>query len=537
MTRFVKVFELNKINLQTDSLYYTDSFMSEDIFFPVSFFALGCFSAGFIFFLFHISKIGSYKKLAAEILNKAEKDIDKYKAKEIKKIKDEKNKDLEERKKDFCEKNEKIQHAREAIERQKKDLEKKLRTNKEEKKELENLSQNLRAKERSLKELNQKIEKKENDLLDEIEKTLDTSREEQKKIYIKKVEKEARLEASLVIRKIQKKCKQQAEQITKDLIYKSLQRVDIPTSCDSSSVKLKDKSQKSRIIGKEGRNIKAFEAKSGTRLIIDDGQEVFINSSHPIKRELAKIALEKLLNEEKIDARIIADSIKNAAKEFEQALVQKGKMAAEGLLIMNLNPEIARLLGKLSLYSYQDQNLLQKSQVLAQTMGSLALELGLNADLSKRIGLLHLIGLASNELDLGSYPITGHSIALKYGESVFVANGIGSQDKKMPPLTMEATLCPLSTELFLQNSANTRKKIESIKNLESLLEEEESIKNAYAIELEDCIYVLLMTPDSEIENSNLFLQELSQKMLTKTKSKKIIELYLSHAKGLVYQIY
>lgn len=511
--------------------------MTEDLFYAFSFFVLGSLCATFIFFLYHMSKVRSYQKIGQEIVAKAESEALACKAAAVEEFETEKTKAQEEIQKEFKDKNLQLKRREQGLIEGQKTLEERIQKCKNKEAFLKKKTSDVETKENALKVAEDLFLEKEKKLLKDCEVLSNSSAKEIKALFIKRIEEAAKKDASKAIEKIQENCKKHAYERSREILLKALQKAQIEELQTNSFIHVGDQAQKARIIGKEGRNIRAFEAKAAVKLIIDESSEISISSPHPIKREIAKSALKNLLKEEKIHARNIDEHVQSAAKDFNDILTKKGLEAAKDLQILDLHPEIQRLLGKLSLHQYQGRNLLEESVAGAHVMNALALELQLNAEISKRIGLLHKIGLASGEVELGSSAIAGHSLALKYGESIYVANGIGVQDQKMPPLTMEAALCPIVLGSAKKEQLKLGKHMQRIKALEDLCCEFPEVEQAYALELEHSFYILLMNPNSSVENSDLFLHELHHKMQSFIHSEKELQIFLSHTNAFVQQHY
>jgi ribonuclease Y len=244
---------------------------------------------------------------------------------------------------------------------------------------------------------------------------------------------------------------------------------------------------KGRIIGREGRNIRALERATGINFIIDDTPgAVVLSGFDPVRKHIAKMALAELVQDGRIHPTRIEEVVEKATLNVHKQIKQYGEDAALRAGAMNLHPELINLLGKLKFrYSY-GQNVLDHSLEVSYLMGLMAAEMGLDIRLAKRIGLLHDVGKAvSHEIE-GSHAIIGHDLALKYGESKEVANGIGCHHHEMAPITVEADLCSAADAISASREGARIEAVEEyikrLKKLEDMALEFNGIEKAYAMQ-------------------------------------------------------
>lgn len=278
------------------------------------------------------------------------------------------------------------------------------------------------------------------------------------------------------------------EDDTKRLIIGSINRLSSATQDASITYfSLPNDDIKAKIIGRDGKNIKAFEQITGVSLVIDETpQTVLLSSFDPIRRHLAKLTLDDLLQDSKINPMTIEKLFKKHEAHLPQSLLQLGKDAQTKALVSDLHPELLKVLGKLHFRVNFGQNVLAHSIEVSHLMGLLAAELNLNERKARRIGLLHDIGKAL-PAELGkSHAISGHNFVLQYGENEEIANGIGCHHDEMTPLTSEAALCKAADAISAKRpgvrSQNSEKHTQKLTLLEELAMQFEGVEKAYAIQ-------------------------------------------------------
>lgn len=312
---------------------------------------------------------------------------------------------------------------------------------------------------------------------------------EAKEMLVHQMEEEAKYEASKTIRRVHEEAKQSADKKAKEIIMTSIQRcaADYIAESTVSVVDLPNDDMKGRIIGREGRNIRTFESAAGIDLIIDDTPgAVILSGFDPIKREIARISLERLIADGRIHPTRIEEIVAKVYSEMEDIIYEEGERATFDAGIHGLHPEAIKLLGRLKYRTSYTQNVLGHSKEVAYIAGVMAAELGANVQIAKRAGLLHDIGKAVNHEMEGAHALIGAELARKYNESKRVVHAIEAHHHDVEPSSLEAIIISAADALSAARPGARREILESyVKRLEKLEEISNSfygVETSYAIQ-------------------------------------------------------
>jgi len=347
-------------------------------------------------------------------------------------------------------------------------------------------------------QLNQEIEKAKSlkkkqealmeSLSEKLEQAAGFSSEEAKQILLSNVEREVRQRAGRMIKDIEDQARKIANRRAKEIVTDAIQRtaIDHVTSATTSVVQLPDDELKGRIIGREGRNIRAFEAITGVDVIIDDTPgAVILSSFDPIRREIARLALQKLTSDGRIQPAKIEDAVEKSKKEIQEIIREKGERAADEIGLQ-FHPKIIELLGKLHYRTSYGQNILAHTLEAAHIAGIMAEELKVNVSLAKRGAMLHDIGKAIDFETGGSHDDLGKEICEKYGESDEVINCIMAHHEDEDPDTIEAILVKMADAISAVRPGARRESVETyikrLEKLEALAYSFDGVDKAYAIQ-------------------------------------------------------
>ncbi len=386
--------------------------------------------------------------------------------------------------------------------------------------------ENIERKEESITQKEQNIINKQKDLdtiisrqLEELERISGYTVDEAKALLLSNIEKDVRHDASVMIKEIESRAKEEADKKAKNIITGAIQRCAADHVAEStvSVVSLPNDEMKGRIIGREGRNIRAIETLTGVDLIIDDTPEaVILSGFDPVRREIARIALEKLIVDGRIHPARIEEMVEKAEREVNAIIKEEGEQAAFEVGIHNLHPELIKLLGRLKYRTSYGQNVLKHSVEVAHLAGLMAGELGLDIKLAKRAGLLHDIGKALDHEVEGTHVDIGIDVLRRYKESDAVINGMAAHHGDYEPKSMEAVLIAAADALSAARPGARRETLDAyIKRLEKLEEIANTtpgVEKSFAIQAGREIRIIAR-PDEVNDEEIVFLaREISKKI-------------------------
>ncbi len=323
----------------------------------------------------------------------------------------------------------------------------------------------------------------------ELEIISNMSSEEAKTFLLNEIKKEITYESAVLIKEFETKLKEESENKAKEIITGAIQRYAADHVSESTVhvVALPNDEMKGRIIGREGRNIRTLEMLTGVDLIIDDTPEaVVLSSFDPVRREIAKIALERLVLDGRIHPTKIEEMVERAKRDIENEIKETGEQALFETGINGVHTEIVKLLGKLKFRTSYGQNVLKHSIEVAYLAGTMALELGLDANIAKRAGLLHDIGKALDHEIEGPHAVIGYEFAKRYNESDAVAEAIGAHHEDIPMTRLESILVQASDAISAARPGARRETlhayIKRLNQLESIANSYEGVEKSYVIQ-------------------------------------------------------
>ncbi len=373
------------------------------------------------------------------------------------------------------------------------------------------------------KEEIKRSELKYHDLIEEqknqLEKISTLTADQAKDLLIRAMENEARHEGAKLIKKIENESKEEADKKSKKIIATAIQRYagDFVAERTVSVVQLPSDEMKGRIIGREGRNIRALEAATGIDLIIDDTPEaVILSGFNPVRREVARLSLLKLISDGRIHPGRIEDVVKKVSTEIDISVKEAGEQAAFDLGVHGIHPELIKTLGQLKYRTSYAQNVLQHSVEVGSLCGIMAAELGLKEKLARRMGLLHDLGKAIDHEVEGPHAIIGSKLAKKYGESDKIVHAIAAHHEDVPPNSVYALLVQAADSLSGARPGARKELLENyIKRIEDLEKISKSFKgviDSYAIQAGREVRVIVESEAISDEESILLSRDIVKKI-------------------------
>ena len=417
-------------------------------------------------------KIGSAEERARKIIDEALKTAEETKREKLLEVKEEALKTRNDLEKEVKDRRNEVQRTERRIQQKEENVEKRSEA-------IERKEQSLNAREEALSKKSEEVAKLNEQRIQELEKISGLTSEQAKEYLLKIVEDDVKHESAVMIKNMEAEAKEEADKRAKEIVVNAIQRcsADHVSETTISVVQLPNDEMKGRIIGREGRNIRTLETMTGVDLIIDDTPEaVVISGFDPIRREVARIALEKLIVDGRIHPARIEEMVEKAQKEVAAKIKEEGENAAIEAGVHGLHPEIIKILGRMKFRTSYGQNCLKHSVEVAQLCGLLASELGLDVRVAKRAGLLHDIGKAVDHELEGSHIQLGVDICKKYKESQIVINAVEAHHGDVEPQSLIAVLVQAADTI---SSARPGARRETLETYTSRLKELEDITNSF----------------------------------------------------------
>ena len=458
------------------------------------------------------AKIGEADSLAKNIIDQANKDAETIKKEKLLEAKEEIHKFRNDAEKENRERRNELQKYERRVIQKEESLDRKQQS-------IESKESNLNQKLRAVDEKQKEVEAIKVKQLEKLEDISGITSEKAKDIILSNAEKEVRHEMSIMIKEIETQAKEDAEKKSREIIGYAIQKcaADHVAETTVTVVNLPNDEMKGRIIGREGRNIRTLETLTGIDLIIDDTPEaVILSGFDPIRREIARIALEKLISDGRIHPARIEEMVEKAKKEVENIIKEYGEQAIFETGVHSLHPELVKLLGRLNYRTSYGQNVLKHSIEVAHIAGIMAAEIGADIKLAKRAGLLHDIGKAVDHEMEGTHVEIGMDLLRRYKESKDVIHAMSTHHGDYEPQTVEAVLVTAADAISAARPGARRETLEAyIKRLEKLEEIANSydgVDKSYAIQAGREIRIMVKPEKINDEEIHLLARDITKKI-------------------------
>ena len=465
------------------------------------------------------TKVGSAKEVARRLIEEAEKKVEILKKEVLLQAKEKFYQEKAEFEKEIQEKRQELQNLERRIVQRESHLDKKVEL-------LELKDSEMTRKEKALIQQEKGIleqEKKVASLLEkqrlQLESIAKITSEEAKRLLMESMENEAKHEAAKRIKRIEEEAKEAADKKSKEVLSLAIQRYagEYVAERTVSVVNLPNEEMKGRIIGREGRNIRALEAATGIDLIIDDTPEaVILSGFNPIRREVARISLERLISDGRIHPARIEEIVQKVEQEIEVSVREAGEQATFDVGVHGIHPELIKLMGRLKYRTSFAQNVYLHSLEVAFLCGIMASELGINVKQAKRAGLLHDIGKAVDHEVEGSHGKIGAELAKKYGESPLIVHAIASHHEEEKPESIIDVLVEAADALSGARPGARREMLETyvkrLEDLEKITQSFQGVEKSYAIQAGREVRIMVQPERISDEDSTILCRDIARKI-------------------------
>ena len=466
----------------------------------------------FIRWLYARFQLSSSEQRAERIIQEALKEAEVEKKEALLEVKDKLIKGRNQQERETRERRNELQRLERRLLQKEENLEKRTDT-------LHTKESAAANRERLIVEKEEELKKEAEQWTRELERISGLSEQEAKKLLIQSLESEAMHEAQVKINLIEQEAQVTAEKKAREIIVATIQRIatDVSSEITVSTVSLPNDEMKGRIIGREGRNIRTLETLTGVDVIIDDTPEaVVISCFDPVRKEIARVALERLITDGRIHPARIEEIVQKVTKEISQKIYEEGEKVLFELGIHNMSPEGIRALGRLYFRTSYGQNVLTHSKEVAILAGALAAEVNGDVEVSKRAALLHDIGKGVEADGEGNHAEVGMELARKIGESPAVVNAIGAHHNDIEASSLEAHLIQIADAISASRPGARRETLDNylkrLENLEKIAEDFNGVDKAYAIQAGREVRIMVNNAEVDDDEAKILAKNIAKKI-------------------------
>jgi ribonuclease Y len=462
-------------------------------------------------------QLSSSEQKADRVIQEAQKEADSKKREALLEAKDKIIRERNQLERETRERRVELQRLERRLMQKEENLEKRLET-------AESQERSIANRERELLDREKELDREQEKWTKELERISGLTAAEARKLLIQSLENEALHEAQVKINLIEQEAQVTAERKARDIIVSTIQRIatDVSSEVTVSTVSLPNDEMKGRIIGREGRNIRTLETLTGVDIIIDDTPEaVVISCFDPIRKEIARVSLERLISDGRIHPARIEEIVQKVTKEVSQTIYEEGEKVLFELGIHNMTPEGVRALGRLHFRTSYGQNVLAHAKEVALVAGALAAEIGADVEICKRGALLHDIGKGVETDGDGNHAEIGMELARKIGEDPKVVNAIGAHHNDVEPSSLEAVVVQIADAISASRPGARRETLDNylkrLENLEKIAEGFQGVDKAYAIQAGREVRIMVNNDEVDDEGAKTLAKNIAKKIESELK--------------------
>ncbi|MBN1835730.1 MAG: ribonuclease Y [Spirochaetales bacterium] len=462
-------------------------------------------------------QLSSSEQRAERVVQEAQKEAEAKKKEALLEIKDKLIKERNQLERETRERRVELQRMERRLLQKEENLEKRLES-------MENQERAVANRERALTERERLLDKEQEKWTAELERISGLTAVEAKRVLVQSLENEALHEAQIKINLIEQEAQLTADRKARDILVTTIQRIatDVSSEVTVSTVSLPNDEMKGRIIGREGRNIRTLETLTGVDVIIDDTPEaVVISCFDPIRKEIARVSLERLISDGRIHPARIEEIVQKVTKEVSQTIYEEGEKVLFELGIHNMTPEGIRALGRLHFRTSYGQNVLDHSKEVALIAGALAAEVGADVEVCKRGALLHDIGKGVETNGEGNHAEIGMELARKVGEEASVVNAVGAHHNDIEPSSLEALVVQIADAISASRPGARRETLDNylkrLESLEKIAEGFAGVDKAYAIQAGREVRIMVNNDEVDDDQAKVLAKSIAKKIESELK--------------------